>query len=134
MQDLNIFEYNIIERVAYEVDDAGAFYTGRSWVQRGNVVQHNQFRSIRTRVPVFLGSPSVQGLCLLHSIVLWTTDQLSTASLYHSTVDHIYVTWGRYLDDQVSVLRFAFCDTKQVEQALILCVADVGICCLQQLV
>ena len=35
--------------------------TGRSWVQRGNVVRSNTFRSIRTRVPVFLGSPSVQG-------------------------------------------------------------------------
>jgi uncharacterized membrane protein YgcG len=39
---LNTFEHNTIERVAYEVDDAGAFYTGRSWVERGNVVQHNQ--------------------------------------------------------------------------------------------
>lgn len=72
MQDLNVFEYNVIERVAYEVDDAGAFYTGRSWVQRGNVVQHNYFRSIRTRVPVYLGSPSVQGLYL--------DDQVSSAA------------------------------------------------------
>lgn len=72
MQDLNLFEYNIIERVAYEVADAGAFYTGRSWVQRGNVVQHNQFRSIRTRVPVFLGAPSVQGIYLDDQVsVFW---------------------------------------------------------------
>ena len=59
-----LFEHNVIERVAYEVDDAGAFYTGRSWLDRGNVVRSNEFRSIRTRVPVFLGSPSVQGLYL----------------------------------------------------------------------
>ena len=59
-----LFEGNVIQRVAYEVDDAGAFYTGRSWLDRGNVVRSNVFESVRTRVPVFLGSPSVQGLYL----------------------------------------------------------------------
>jgi len=59
-----LFEHNTIENMAYEVDDAGAFYTGRSWVERGNVLQHNTFRSIRTRVPVFLGAPSVQAIYL----------------------------------------------------------------------
>ena len=47
---------------AYEVADAGAFYTGRSWLQPGNVLTGNIFRSVRTRVPVF-SAPSVQAVC-----------------------------------------------------------------------
>ena len=46
---MNEFVANTVERVAYEVDDAGAFYTGRSWLQRGNVLRSNVFRGIRTR-------------------------------------------------------------------------------------
>jgi len=49
---------------ADEVDDSGAFYTGRQWQQRGNVVRFSTFRHIRARVKTFLGSPSVQGLYL----------------------------------------------------------------------
>jgi hypothetical protein len=33
-----LFESNTLEKLAYEVDDSGAFYTGRQWQQRGNVV------------------------------------------------------------------------------------------------
>ena len=47
-----LFEYNLVSDVVWETSDAGAFYSGRRWDQRGNVLRHNTFRSIRTRVPV----------------------------------------------------------------------------------
>jgi len=42
----NIFEYNIIENVCREVDDAGAWYSGRSWTTLGNVIRNNLFKNI----------------------------------------------------------------------------------------
>ena len=35
----NLFEYNTIKHSCYETIDTGAFYVGRSWSQRGNVVR-----------------------------------------------------------------------------------------------
>lgn len=35
----HLFEYNTIQHACYECTDVGAFYTGRSWSQRGNVVR-----------------------------------------------------------------------------------------------
>eukprot|EP00730_Choanoeca_flexa_P006890 TRINITY_DN12243_c3_g1_i2.p1 TRINITY_DN12243_c3_g1~~TRINITY_DN12243_c3_g1_i2.p1 ORF type:complete len:691 (+),score=157.02 TRINITY_DN12243_c3_g1_i2:1492-3564(+) len=73
----NLFEYNHIHDMCYEVDDSGAFYTGRQWTQRGNVVRYNRFESIRTRVPIYLGSPAVQGLYL--------DDQMSGYEIYNNS-------------------------------------------------
>ena len=46
----SLFEGNVVENVCYETSDAGAFYSGRNWGERGNVLRGNVFRSIRTRV------------------------------------------------------------------------------------
>eukprot|EP00039_Didymoeca_costata_P013068 m.193312 g.193312 ORF g.193312 m.193312 type:complete len:730 (-) comp15666_c0_seq7:2429-4618(-) len=43
----NLFEYNTITHCSYECTDTGAFYTGRSWSQRGNVARFNTFDTIR---------------------------------------------------------------------------------------
>lgn len=39
-------EYNDIYRVCRETGDAGAFYMGRDWTQRGNVVRYNYFHDL----------------------------------------------------------------------------------------
>ena len=44
----NLFEYNTIDHCTYESVDVGAFYVGRSWSQRGNVVQYNTFKNIKS--------------------------------------------------------------------------------------
>ena len=44
--------------------DSGAFYTGRSWIDRGNVIKHSVFSHIVTTEKVYLGSPSVQAIYL----------------------------------------------------------------------
>ena len=43
----HLFEFNTLSHVVYESIDAGAFYVGRSFAQRGNVVRFNTFDTIR---------------------------------------------------------------------------------------
>jgi len=99
-----LFEYNQVEHVGFEVDDSGAFYTGRNWAHRGNVIRFNTFSSVRTRVPVFLGSPSVQGIYL--------DDEMSGYEVYNNTFEDcqvgILVGGGRR--NHVKFNRFSKCD------------------------
>lgn len=73
----SLFENNTIAHVAFEVSDSGGFYTGRSWIERGNVLRFNTFSGVRTRVPIFLGYPSVQAIYL--------DDQMSGYFIHHNT-------------------------------------------------
>ena len=43
----HIVEYNEVFRVVYESGDAGAFYVGRDWTQRGTVLRYNYWHDIR---------------------------------------------------------------------------------------
>jgi hypothetical protein len=54
---LNLFEGNTFDTLLYEATDSGAFYVGRSWTQRGNVVRGNTFRNIRATEKTTLGYP-----------------------------------------------------------------------------
>ncbi len=42
----HIIEFNEIYKVCQETGDAGAFYMGRDWTQRGNVVRFNYFHDV----------------------------------------------------------------------------------------
>lgn len=42
----HVIEYNDIHRVCRETGDAGAFYLGRDWTERGNVVRFNYFHHL----------------------------------------------------------------------------------------
>lgn len=42
----HVVEYNEIHNVVYESGDAGAFYVGRDWTQRGVTLRHNYFHQI----------------------------------------------------------------------------------------
>ena len=61
---LHTFERNVLDGLLFEASDAGAFYVGYSWTNRGNVVRNNTFRRIRAREKTSLGYPSVQALYL----------------------------------------------------------------------
>ena len=43
----HVVEFNEIFRVVYESGDAGAYYVGRDWTQRGTVLRHNYWHDIR---------------------------------------------------------------------------------------
>ena len=62
---LNTFEGNTFDTLLFEATDSGAFYVGRSWTQRGNVVRNNTFRNIRATERTTLGYPSVQAIYLV---------------------------------------------------------------------
>jgi hypothetical protein len=42
----HLIEYNEIHNVIEEAQDAGAFYLGRDWTERGNVVRYNSFHDL----------------------------------------------------------------------------------------
>ncbi len=42
----NIIEYNELNDVCFESNDAGAIYTGRNWTMRGNIIRFNYLRNI----------------------------------------------------------------------------------------
>lgn len=43
----HVIEFNEIHHVCQETGDVGAFYMGRDWSMRGNVVRHNYFHHIK---------------------------------------------------------------------------------------
>jgi len=42
----NIIEYNELNDVCFESNDAGAIYTGRNWTMRGNIIRYNYLHNI----------------------------------------------------------------------------------------
>lgn len=61
---LNLFVGNVLDSLLFEASDAGAFYVGYSWTNRGNIIRNNTFRHIRPTERTFLGYPSVQAIYL----------------------------------------------------------------------
>ena len=43
-----VFEYNKLSYLCYEVTDSGGFYSGCSWIDRGNIIRHSTFNCIVT--------------------------------------------------------------------------------------
>lgn len=43
-------EFNEVDHVCQETDDAGAFYIGRDWTTRGHLILHNHFHDIGTKL------------------------------------------------------------------------------------
>jgi len=66
-----VFKGNHFKDLCYEVSDSGAFYTGRSWIDRGNVLRDSTFENIFMREPVHLGWPSVQAVYLDDQMSGW---------------------------------------------------------------
>lgn len=75
---LMLFEHNTLSNLVYGTIDAGAFYVGRSWAQRGNVVRFNTFQHIR---PV---EKLAQASCSQNAFYL--DDQMSGWEFYGNTV------------------------------------------------
>lgn len=56
----HVIEFNEIHTVCMDTDDAGAFYMGRDWTWRGNVIRYNYFHDIGR----FRGNVGVQAIYL----------------------------------------------------------------------
>jgi len=42
----HVLEYNTVHNIAKQTGDVGAFYTGRDWTMRGNVIRYNYFHNL----------------------------------------------------------------------------------------
>eukprot|EP00039_Didymoeca_costata_P020978 m.343007 g.343007 ORF g.343007 m.343007 type:complete len:652 (-) comp22208_c0_seq1:127-2082(-) len=78
------FEYNVIQRCAFETSDVGAFYTcgqqASAWVNRGHIFRHNSFSDIRNEGPP--DGTGVQGATVQ---ALYLDDQMSGWTIYNNT-------------------------------------------------
>ena len=66
------FDALAVVDVAFEVSDSGAFYSGYSWVKRGNSVTSSHFRDIVNIERIYNGYPSVQGVYLDDQMSGWS--------------------------------------------------------------
>jgi hypothetical protein len=71
------FDALAVRDVAWEVSDSGAFYSGYSWVKRGNSVTNSLFEDVVNIERIFNGYPSVQGVYL--------DDEMSGFVIAHNT-------------------------------------------------
>ena len=75
----HLIEYNEIHHVVSEVQDAGAFYLGRDWTERGTIIRYNSFHDL-------YGYGFAEG------------DEKTGVWTYESP----RATWAIYLDDNAS--------------------------------
>ena len=47
----HILEYNEVHDIAQQTYDVGAFYNGRDWTQRGNIIRYNYFHHLLGEIP-----------------------------------------------------------------------------------
>lgn len=79
----HVIEFNETHHVCMETHDAGAFYMGRDWSQRGNVVRYNYFHH--------LGTGDVQAVYLDD----WTSGVLVYGNICHGALRGVLVGGGR---------------------------------------
>jgi len=71
----NIVEYNEIHNVVGESGDAGAYYCGADWTQRGTIIRYNYFHDI-------VGATGYGGM------TIYLDDQLSGQTIHGNLFDH----------------------------------------------
>lgn len=79
----HVIEYNEIYRVCMETHDAGAFYMGRDWTERGNIVRYNYLHE--------LGHGDVQAIYLDD----WASGTIVVGNVCHGARRGILIGGGR---------------------------------------
>ena len=79
----HVIELNEVYRVCMETHDAGAFYMGRDWTQRGNVIRYNFFHE--------LGHGDVQAIYLDD----WSSGTIIVGNICHGALRGILIGGGR---------------------------------------
>lgn len=93
----HLVEYNEVHHVCMETHDAGAFYMGRDWTERGNVVRYNFLHE--------LGHGDVQAIYLDD----WTSGVLVYGNICHGARRGVLVGGGR--DNTIENNVFVDCTT-----------------------
>ncbi|MCC6153580.1 MAG: right-handed parallel beta-helix repeat-containing protein [Candidatus Hydrogenedentes bacterium] len=93
----HIIEYNEVHHVCMETHDAGAFYMGRDWTQRGNIVRYNFMHE--------MGNGDVQAIYLDD----WTSGVMVYGNICHGARRGVLVGGGR--DNIIDNNIFVNCGT-----------------------
>lgn len=86
----HLIEYNEFHHVCQETGDAGAFYMGRDWSQRGNTVRFNYFHDL-------YGVEGQKGFTDVMGVYLddWTSGTLVYGNIFRNAARAILVGGGR---------------------------------------
>jgi hypothetical protein len=99
-----LFEHNVINHTVYECIDAGAFYVGRSWSQRGNVFRNNVIDTVRPTEKLAQASCSQNGFYLDDEMSGW---EFSGNTVINATTG---VLLGGGRRNNISGNQFTNCD------------------------
>jgi len=99
----HVLEFNEVYRVCMETGDAGAFYIGRDWSQRGSVVRYNYFHDLRATLEGDGSFSDVMGVYL--------DDQASGITVFGNIFCRVNrgVLLGGGRDNTLENNIFAFC-------------------------
>ena len=89
-----------IHHVGRQCSDCGAFYSGRDWTYRGNIIQRTRFDNLTS---IWAAQPSA--VYVLNHLILFFSSR-SSGCTYHSSVVSFTI---RYLDDQLSSVKVQNC-------------------------
>lgn len=82
----NIIEYNELHRLAQQTGDVGAFYIGRDWTQRGNVIRHNYFHDLE--------GPGLHGVMAVY-LDDWASGTIIYGNIFYRSGRSVFVGSGR---------------------------------------
>lgn len=82
----NIIEYNELHSLAQQTGDVGAFYIGRDWTQRGNVIRHNYFHDLE--------GPGLHGVMAVY-LDDWASGTIIYGNVFYRSGRSVFVGSGR---------------------------------------
>jgi len=99
----HVLEFNEVYRVCTDTGDAGAFYIGRDWSQRGNVIRYNHFHDLTATLE------EEQGFNWVMAVYL--DDQASGTTVFGNVFSRVNcgVMVGGGRDNMIENNLFAFC-------------------------
>jgi hypothetical protein len=95
----HILEYNEIHDVAKETGDVGAFYIGRDWTCRGNVIKHNYFHHLH--------GPGLHGVMAVY-LDDWSSGTTIYGNVFYKSGRSAFIGGGR--DNTVENNLFIACE------------------------
>jgi len=99
----HVLEFNEVYRVCTDTGDAGAFYIGRDWTQRGNIIRYNYFHDLAATLEDQHGFNGVMAVYL--------DDQASGSTVFGNVFNRVNcgVMVGGGRGNTVENNIFAFC-------------------------
>ncbi|MGC4036776.1 MAG: right-handed parallel beta-helix repeat-containing protein [Chitinophagaceae bacterium] len=82
----HIIEYNEMHDLALETGDVGAFYMGRDWTQRGNIIRYNYFHDLKGA-----GNHDVNAVYLDD----WTSGMTVQGNIFNNCARGVMIGGGR---------------------------------------